>query len=282
VRVGGLAPDLRWDFPLRLLGALHYLVLAGQASWERVDEALETQTEFLARFTAEQDVQTNEVRRAWALLPGLLSAGAPPVDLLELGASARLLLELDRYGYRYRAGSWGDGALVLEGDDRGGPPAEVLAGGLSIGRRRGVDLNPVDVASGHGARLLQAFVWPDQVDRLERLRAAIELVRAAPPELVRGDYVDLLPLLLRERRDDALTVVFDSMSTLYLDEERYQALVGALAEAGREGPLAWLSLEGPRDDREYGGTALELTTWPGRETRRLARVDYHCAWLEWL
>jgi hypothetical protein len=257
-------------------------VLAGQASWERVDEALETHREFLARFTAEQRVQTNEVRRAWALLPGLLSLGAPHVDLLELGASAGLLLEFDRYGYRYRAGSWGDGALVLEGDDRDGPPADLLARGLSVGRRRGVDLNPVDVTSDHGARLLQAFVWPDQVDRLERLRRAIRLVRDEPPELVRGDYVELLPSLLRERRDDALTVVFDSVSTVYLHEERYQELVRVLAEVGRDGPLAWLSLEAPRDDREYGATALELTTWPGGETRRLARVDFHCAWLEWL
>jgi hypothetical protein len=280
-RVGELAPDLRWDFPLRLLGGLHYLVLAAHASWDGVDDALEDHADFLARFTAEQDVQTNEVRRAWALLPGLLSAGAPRIDLLELGASAGLLLEFDRYGYRYRAGSWGDGALVLDGDDRGGPPAELLARRLSVGRRRGVDLNPVDVTSDHGARLLQAFVWPDQVDRMERLRAAIELVRDEPPELVRGDYVELLPRLLEERRDDALTVVFDSVSTVYLDEERYQELVVALAQAGRDGPLAWLSLEGPRDDREYGATALELTVWPGGRTRRLAKVDFHCAWLEW-
>ncbi|HEY3183289.1 MAG TPA: DUF2332 family protein [Gaiellaceae bacterium] len=94
-------------------------------------------------------------------------------------------------------------------------------------------------------------------------------------------YVELLPLLLEERRDEALTVVFDSVSTVYLDEERYQQLVSAPAQAGRDGPLAWLSLVGPRDDREYGATALELTTWPGGETRRLARVDFHCAWLEW-
>jgi hypothetical protein len=257
-------------------------VLAGQASWDAVDLALAADADFLARFTAEQDVQTNEVRRAWALLPGLLSAGAPCVDLLELGASAGLLLEFDRYGYRYRAGSWGDGALVLDGDDRGGPPAQLLARALSVGRRRGIDLNPVDVTSDHGARLLQAFVWPDQVDRMDRLRTAIQLVREDPPELVRGDYVELLPTLLSGRRDDALTVVFDSVSTVYLDEERYQELVRALAQAGRDGPLAWLALEGPRDDLEYGATALELTVWPGGQTRRLARVDFHCAWLEWL
>jgi hypothetical protein len=99
---------------------------------------------------------------------------------------------------------------------------------------------------------------------------------------VRGDYVELLPELLRERRDDALTVVFSSVSTVYLEEEGYQELVATIARAGREGPLAWLALEAPRRQPDYGATALELTTWPGGETRRLARVDYHCEWLEWL
>jgi len=258
-------------------------VLGGEASWDDVDAALDDRTELVARFVADQDVQTNEVRRAWALLPGLLAAGATRVDLLELGSSAGLLLALDRYDYRYRAGSWGagDARLVLDGDDRGGPPASLLARVPEVRRRRGVDLNPVDVATGNGARLLQAFVWPDQVDRLERLRRAIEIVREDPPELVRGDYVDLLPALLDERRHGALTVVFDSVSTTYLSEERYQELVGALARAGHEAPLAWLSLEAPRGDTRDGATALELVVWPGGEVRRLARVDYHCEWLEW-
>lgn len=280
-RVAALAPDLRWDYPLRLLGALHYLVLAGQASWDEVDDALATHREFLARFVAEQDVQTNEVRRAWGLLPGLLALGEPRIALLELGASAGLLLALDRYAYRYRAGSWGDGLLVLDGDDRGGPPGKLLSAPLEVVARRGIDLNPLDVASEHGARLLEAFVWPGQADRVERLRRALELVRRDPPPIVRGDYIDVLPELLRARREDALTVVLSSVTTTYLPDERYQELLDVLAAAGRDGPLAWLSFEGPRGDADYGGVALELTTWPGGQTRRLAKVDFHATWLEW-
>lgn len=277
-----LAPDLAWDFPLRLLGGLHYLVLDGRASWDDVDAALDGERAVLARFAAEQGVQTNEVRRAWGLLPGLLSLGAPRVDLLELGVSGGLLLALDRYGYRYAAGSWGGDVLVLDGDDRGGPPASLLARPLEVVSRRGVDLAPIDAATEHGARLLQAFVWPDQTDRLERLRRAIELARREPPTLVRGDYVGLLPELLRTRRDDALTVVLSSVTTTYLSDERYAELLRGLEQAGRDGPLAWVSLEGPRGDPEYGATALEVTRWPGATTRRLAKVDFHATWLEWL
>ena len=73
-------------------------------------------------------MQTNEVQRAWALLPGFLSvADGRPFDLLELGPSAGLNLVWDRYRYRYATGTWGDGALELAGDDRTPPPAELLA-----------------------------------------------------------------------------------------------------------------------------------------------------------
>ena len=286
--MAALAPDLRWDLPLRLLGGMHYLVLGGEGSWDDVDAMLDGRSEFLAGFAAEHHPQTNEVARAWALLPGLLSidllaGGVERVDLIELGTSAGLLLALDRYGYRYRAGGWGDGSPLLAGDDRGGPPAELLARPLEIGRRRGIDVDPIDAASAEGRRLLEAFVWADQDERRARLRAAIASAAAVPIELVRGDYVDLLPGVLRDRRADALAVVMDSVSTVYLDDARYAELQAVLAAAGEEAPLAWLSLEAPR-----GATAsdtvpvLELTTWPGGERRRLAHVDYHGAWLEWL
>jgi hypothetical protein len=237
--------------------------------------------EFLARFASEQHVQTNEVGRAWSLLPALLSLGVERLDLIEPGASAGLLLCLDRFGYRYRAGLWGDGALVLTGADDGGPPASLLSRQLEIVRRRGIDRAPVDVTADEGARLLEAFVWADQRERVERLKAAIAIVRKESPTLLRGDYLELLPGLLEERAGDALTVVLTSMTTAYLDEQRYGRFLGALDRAGADGPLAWVSFEAPRGDREFDGAALEVTVWPGGRSRRLAAVDYHGAWLRW-
>jgi hypothetical protein len=257
-------------------------VLAGTASWDDIDGALDGHAVELAEFASTHAVQTNEVQRAWALLPGVLAAGAERVELLELGASAGLLLALEEYGYRYRAGGWGrsDGRLLLSGRDRGGPSRSLLARPLEVAGRRGVDLEPV-VLDDAGLRLLEAFVWPDQVDRIDRLRRAVGVARGLEIPVERADYVERLPGLLAERSDDALTVVFSSVTTMYLPDERYHDLRSAFARAGEEGPLAWLSLEAPRHDHGYEGLALDLTSWPGGETRRLARADYHGTWLEW-
>jgi hypothetical protein len=257
-------------------------VLSGRASWDDIDAALDVEREMLSQFVRKQSVQTNEVRRAWGLLPAFLSLGAPQLDLVELGASAGLLLALDRYDYRYRAGSWGKGTdgLVLDGDDRGGPPADLLVRRFDVGRRIGLDLDPVGLGE-QGARLLEAFVWPDQDERIERLRHAIAVARVCDIDLRQGDYVDLLADVLAERRDDALMVVFHSVSTTYLDEDRYGELVSTLTRAGAEGPLAWISFEGPRQDPDYGAVSLDITRWPGGDKRHLAKVDFHAAWLEW-
>jgi hypothetical protein len=229
--VASIAPDLNWDFPLRLLGGLHFLVLAGEASWAAVDSALEERAEFLARFAREQPVQTNEAKRARPLLEGLKALGREHIDLLELGTSAGLLLYPDRY---YDA------------------PFEIV-------RRRGVDKHPIDVTTDEGARLLEAFVWPDQTERIERLRAAIAIVREDPPELIEGDYVDLVSELVDER-----TVVMTCVTTVYLDDKRYAELAAKLAG------VTWLSLESPRGDPDYDGMRLTL------DGRVLAEhVDFH-------
>ena len=265
-----------------MLGGIHYLVLSGRASWDDVDGTLDREGDFLRGFVRDQAVQTNEVRRAWALLPAFLSLGVDRIDLVELGASGGLLLALDRYDYRYRAGAWGEGSgrLVLEGDDRGASLQGLLERPLEVGRRIGLDLRPVTL-DADGERLLEAFVWADQAERIERLRKAIDLARACDLDLRRGDYVDLLDSVLGERRDDALMVVFHSVSTTYLDDGRYGELVSRLERGGADGPLAWVSFEGPRHDPEYGGVALDVTRWPGGKTRRVARADFHAAWLEW-
>src|SRR5262249_57665259 len=68
------------------------------------------------------------------------------------------------------------------------------------------------------------FVWPDQAERMARLRAALAIARCDPPEILAGDYVDLLPTLLARRDPEARTVVFQTVSTVYLDAERYAEL----------------------------------------------------------
>jgi hypothetical protein len=279
---------VRWDVPVRLLGGLHYLALAdGIDPWSALHDVLLEHRDRLARFVAEQEVKTNEVGRCFALLPAFLTLSALSgrrLDLLELGPSAGLNLLFDRYRYRYEHADWGqaDARVTIGGDERRAVPAALLGATVEVGRRRGIDLNPVDVATEEGVRLLSCFVWADQPERLERLRRAVDVARAEPPELLQGDYVELLPELLEDRDPAALTVVFQTASTQYLERERYRRLRHALLDASRDAPLAWISTQryDETEERDYGHP-LELALWPDHEPRVVARMGYHGEWLEW-
>jgi hypothetical protein len=281
-----IAPDDRWDLPVRLLGGLHYLVLDGRApgwAWADVRETLAREREWLARFVADRGVQTNEVQRCWALLPAFLSLAERPLELLELGASAGLNLLCDRYRYRYAGGSWGatDSPLELSGEERTPVPASLLRRDVEIRRRRGVDLEPIGVRDPDAVRLLECFVWPDQQERIRRLRQAVELARREPPDVIRGDYVQLLPGLLADRDPEALTVVFQTVSTVYLAEERYEELRRIVDEA--EPPLAWISTRRFTEETTgiEGGFELELRAPDDLKPRLVAKMGYHGQWLDW-
>jgi hypothetical protein len=256
-----------------LLGAVHYLVLAGEAPvlalayagegdpFPPFRDVLLERGDWIRHFVEEQGVQTNEVQRCFGLLPGFLSVvDGRPLDVIELGPSAGLNLCWPSYRYRYGAGSWGPAgsALELAGEELPGPPAGLLGVRPAVRRRVGIDLNPVDLTSEHGARLLQAFVWADQT----------------------AQHLDRLPQLLADRDLEALTVVFQIASTPYVAEEGRRRIHTALRDAGREGSLAFLNATRPAQGWQGDGYGLELQTWPG-ERRHIGHLDFHGEWLSW-
>lgn len=292
-----LGDDASWDLGLRLFGAAHWLVLTGVApdalsgDPREFTAALAAHAPELRRFVGEQGVQTNETQRCVGLLPAFLTIGRQtglPLDLIELGPSAGLNLVFDRYRYAYAAGEWGDpeALVVFRADERAPVPGDLLRAPLEVRRRRGIDLAPVDVTGADGARLLHAFLWPGPEERVTRLDAAIETLRRSPhqPELVQGDYVELLPPLLAARPADAVTVVFQTASTGYLSPGDRLRLHAALDAAGADGrPLAWVSTRA-EDEREHADDdswELELRVWP-EPARMVARLDFHGNWLEWI
>jgi hypothetical protein len=257
---------------LQLFSGLHYLVLAGRATWDDVGAALREEVEFLHDWVGTERVQTNEPRRCWWLVPCFIEAarrtGAEVFDCVELGCSAGLNLLWDRYGYEYAAGTFA-GSPVFRGEERGRP---VSVGELPRVRSRvGVDLAPPDLRTDEGVRLLKSFVWADQSQRLADLDAAIEVWRRDPPEVVVGDLVDELPQLLARRRDDGVLLVWETAVLGYLPEERREETRTLLDEAD----CVFVHTGQPENgSHDYYGLYVD-----GDE---VAHAEFHGAWIEWL
>lgn len=263
---------------LRLMGAVHRRLLEGKLpdlAWPNFRRALADDADAI-RELLDHPVQTNEVGRCAALLPGFLAIAAKtglPLRLLEVGASGGLNLRWDRYRYEADGFNWGDAeSLVRIRFQFEGPAPESVA--VEVIERRGCDRRPIEPSTEEGRLTLLSFVWPDQVERMERLRAALEAAAEVPVEVERAGAAEWIDKRLAESRPGVATVVFHSIVMQYLAEEERREFERHLRKAGEavdeNSPLAWLRME-PGGER----AEVRLTLWPGGEERLLARVGYH-------
>jgi hypothetical protein len=284
---------------LRFMAAVHRLVLQGRApelaeyypsaggkkegSWPVFRETLRRQGEVI-RSLLEKPVQTNEVGRCAALVGGFLvvaRATGLPLRCLELGASAGLNLRWDCYRYEANGAGWGDPNSEVRFEEEFSvplPPFEVQCRTLE---RSGCDRSPVDPCSEEGQLSLQSYVWADQLKRLKRLRAAIEIAQRVPAKVEEADAAEWLRRRLAEVCEGVTTVVFHSIVWQYLDDESRARVEELLLEAGERAssaaPLAWLRMEPGR-----GQADVRLKLWPGGTDEVIAVAGFHGNPVTWL
>jgi hypothetical protein len=285
---------------LRLLAALHRLVLTGHApglqrfyrsvggtaapgdAWPHARRVLTDRADQV-RAALALVPQTNETGRSAALAVGLSAlaglsgsraasvTGPTRVRLLELGASAGLNLLVDRFRiegrWHGRPWTWGpagsrvrmadavtdatdpfgtDGSAGAAGRDLR-DPVRPEPGPVELVDRAGCDLRPVDPRSESGALHLRSYVWPDHVDRMTRLDAALAIACAAGPGAAPVQQEAAAPWLRRRLEGHAdpgvLTVVWHSVVLQYLPQSERDALDQVIEEARRRMALARLCLE---------------------------------------
>jgi hypothetical protein len=247
-----------------------------------VREVIGSQLDALRELVA-RPVQTNEVGRCSGLLGGLLHVAREtglPVRLLEVGASGGLNLLVDRYAHSVAdgvvLGDPGSPVRLVAAWQGNLPPYDVK---LEIVERKGCDPSPLDPASSADRLTLTSYVWADQVDRFERLRAALQVAAAQPVPVERLPAASFLDRELAAPRPGVVTVVWHSVVRQYLDTQERARVTALLDAAGgratRQAPLAHLALE---PERVGGGSynfGVVLQTWPGGGPRRLADCEGH-------
>jgi hypothetical protein len=201
---------------LRLLAALHHLVLCGQApelaqfypsagghqapdrAWAAAAAAVEDHFDWV-RARLYLTVQTNEPGRCTVLYSALLWLSARfglPIRLLELGASAGLNLIPEHYCYLMGAQALGDASSAVRFGNpwEPGPPVDLRTAvrALRITARAGCDRRPLDPGDPEDRIVLLSYIWPDETPRFERMRAALAVAAQFAPRVDRrpaGEWI---------------------------------------------------------------------------------------------
>jgi hypothetical protein len=244
-----------------------------------------------------RSTQTNEVGRCGLLLPalGLLADEVGVLGHLDVGASGGLNLLIDRYEYHYTDADGmttvvGSSPVVIPVTTRGDVPVPHQT--PIVSRRCGIDRQPIDVTDPREARWLEACVWPDHVERFERLAAAIELALDDPPELLAGDAVTSLARGIEHLGADIHPVVTNSWVLNYLTAEERVSYLSELDRIGAARDLSWVyaeaavhipELPNSADPDNPELTVLSMVRWrDGRRTvEHLATCHPHGRSMRW-
>ena len=245
-------------------------------------------------------VQTTYVERCRTVMP-LLSRVADeagePLNLVEIGCSAGVLLTFDQYAYALEQGGRvgaADATLTLSVGVVGGPPLRIPR----IGARIGLDLHVLDAGSEDERRWLLAFSFPEHREQQAALATALNVVARTPIRMIEGDALDTLPAVLGDTPDPLC--VFHSACLMYWPAQAKAALDALLVDASRNRNIYRVAME-PTDRFEsahrghadgsgqtgqvapIGGEAI-ITRYRGGVADRIAsaRTAPHYGSVEWI
>ena len=258
------AAPARKRHPTVILAALHDLALAGRApalaaAYEAADgdaaagaaiDTLLEMTDSVVAVAARRRPRTDETGRCAVLYPAIAEAarrvGADAVGLIDVGCSAGLNLNVDRVGITYNNGpSLGDPSSPVQLSSSIVGERPLPTGAMpAVVARVGVDRDPVDVTDADDARWLRACLSPDQPERIARLEAEMALAATAPPLLLQGDAVELLPDAVARVPADALPVVTTTWALSQVPLESRLRCLHRLDDAAAGRAVAWVSAEG--------------------------------------
>ncbi|QFQ97513.1 DUF2332 domain-containing protein [Streptomyces phaeolivaceus] len=284
--------------------AAAYATADGDAATDAAIDTLLRMTDSVVAIAARRRTPTNgngnENGRCAVLYPAIAEAarrvGAHTVGLIDVGCSAGLNLHVDRVGITYGDGlSLGDPSSPVRVSCSvvGDRPVPTRAMPDAVARV-GIDPDPVDVTDPDDVRWLRACLWPDrsgqsdrpgqserpgqpgQPERVAALEAEIALVATAPPLLLRGDAVDLLPDAFAQIPADTLPVVTTTWALSRLPLESRLRFLHRLDEAAAGRAVAWVSAEGVGvapaiptlgDRRASGHSVIGLAVFDGAALR---------------
>lgn len=277
--------------------AHHYPNLAreegqGVASDLFIDFVLDRSDE-MKELLATRSTQTNEIGRCnWFLFPfATLETEVGSLAQVDVGSSAGLNQLFPRLSFDLNPGGFIGEAhdLTIPCDIRGIAPLVTQV--PQVAWSMGLDAKPIDVRNDLEVRWLEACVWPDQVERFDRLQKAISLARQHNIAVDHGDAVDDVAQAIERAAHHAHPVVTTSWVLNYLPAERRIAFVEELNRCGNEHDLSWIIAESPYETPELPGhsgsdeliTVITLVTWRAglRKVERLATTHPHGHWIHW-
>lgn len=288
--------------PNLLFGAVHYLLLKGTEHplKDYYPSIVETPKSFKDLFSIFKDfclnyqkeievilqtklVQTNEVRRCSYLYPAfcmIYERAMKPLSLIEIGTSAGLQLNWDKYCYSYGKDKWYgkiDSELPITAEIKGANRPFLLKTAPPVTTRIGFDLQTIDLRDEEEELWLKSLIWPEHKERLFLFEKAVKNSNKGSLNLINGDGISLLPHFAETIPDDSVICIFHTHVANQMPLEGKQLLLQTVDAIGEQRDV--FHLYNNIQDRFLH---LDYYLAGKRSENTIAETDGHGRWFEWL
>jgi hypothetical protein len=193
-------------------------------------------------------VQTNEVQRCALLSPAVnfvsQKSGRSKIALVDVGVSGGLNFLLDRSFIQYTDGQTlgsEHSTLRLRCESKGNP---ILQGkNAEITNRIGIDLNPINLLDEKERQWNLALIWPDQLERIERFKTAIQLLKTVTIQFERGSGIEVLSQVASKISNHSLFCVMHSFTLNQFSKEDREIFENILTKISNDRDVWRISLE---------------------------------------
>lgn len=281
--------------PVHLFTSVHYLLLGGvpdplarffptltpdpappEEAWDDFRRFCREHNDELRRLLKTRPVQMTYVERCRTLLPPMChvaSIAGEPLNIIEIGCSAGVLLTFDKYAYEMRDNERigpDDAPILLKGRMTGGPILRIP----SIGSRVGIDLNLIDSRSREDRRWMLATCFPELRAEQGRLAKAIDIVAQTDIRWFEGDALSHLSAALAATPDPVC--IYHSACLFYWPTEAKAALDEQLRAASGTRTIYRIGIEpSERFDGWQTGCA-RYNTDPAETERPTGEINVTC------
>jgi len=260
------------------------------STWaRRVVDVLEAEPEII-RSEYHRSTQTNEPNRSAALvviLGELLKLGLRDIHFIDVGCSMGFNLYPDFAELAINSKPLHPGQLVTT--SKNGQALTTVV--PTIHQRIGIDANPLDPQSDDDVRWLNACIWLEDQERIDRFTYLLERMKHLPnSQRIQGNAVDLIDRVVDGLDDSAVPVIFHSWVVAYFSEDEQRRWRREMDRLVAEGAV-WISFEStfavqhlelpePTTSDPHQFSVQLVVTLPGQKPRHVGWAHPHARWIE--
>ncbi|MBI5372829.1 MAG: DUF2332 domain-containing protein [Sphingobacteriales bacterium] len=235
-------------------------------------------------------VQTNVINRCAYLLPvfsKIITEENRPATIIDIGTSAGLTLNFDKYEYWYNNQKvYGDSKVIIKSKITGSTIPALFPITQPI-QKIGIDQNIIDPADTDQIIWLKALIWPDQAERFIAMEEALKTEELKKIEFFRAETIpDFEAVILNA--DKAHTLIIYATHVLYqFPQTQKEAFDAMLERVGQSRDFYFLSVEGTESLLQRYQTreiVIELTQFRDKKKSQtlLAETNGHGNWIKWV